>query len=131
MRLLRKVVKHILAEPLRLEMADYVIPIDKAIVKEEPETFPKCGTQGCIAGWTVMLNDTKTQKQRWNLVDKSPEFLFDRAQKLLGLTSDEAHRLFLEWNYRVGASGAMEVKDKVAALIAARKEGRAWVLEYN
>ncbi len=131
-KLLRRVVKHIMAEPLRLNMDNYAMDFPKSMSQEDPDLYPKCGTQGCIAGWAVMLTDTKTRKQRHELAcETSPDEFFNRAQKLLGLTDGEAGRLFLDYWCVGGEAAVAEVKRKTDALIAARKEGREWVLEYN
>lgn len=57
---LRTVAKHILEEPLRLYMDNWVLDVKKSsYFAEEVEDFngalPPCGTVACIAGWTVML----------------------------------------------------------------------------
>jgi hypothetical protein len=60
-KLLRKVKKHILEEPKRFIMGDWVVR------KEAPghqvcdddgnyRPFAKCGTAACIAGWTMLLS---------------------------------------------------------------------------
>lgn len=65
-RLLRKVQKHILDEPKRLDMLQW----------EYRSTVAPCGTQACIAGWTTIL-----AKKRVNKRDDYPRI----AAKLLGL----------------------------------------------
>lgn len=48
--LLRKVQAAILEEPKRLDMGDWVFLDSKSAMA------PACGTVGCIAGWSVLLN---------------------------------------------------------------------------
>lgn len=80
-KLLRKVKRHILAEPRRLEMNSWC---------ELSETAP-CGTSACLAGWSGILS---------GLVRKNEGGYFDCENwsaigaKALGLTRDEANRLF-------------------------------------
>ena len=50
-RLLRKVQKHILEEPRRLNMD---IILDDRVSARDPKN-PPCGTVGCIAGWAIVL----------------------------------------------------------------------------
>ncbi len=75
-KLLRRVQKHILAEPKRLLMSE-------GIVKGAPDTdydgsdkwgddydptvirMPACGTAGCIAGWSCLLGNPEFKKTRW------------------------------------------------------------------
>ena len=59
-KLLNKVKEHILAEPKRLRMEDWIVIKDKisaAQLADNMIDFADCGTVGCIAGWTVMLGD--------------------------------------------------------------------------
>lgn len=79
-KLLRKVQKHILAEPRRLNMN---VVVGKVDTSESP-----CGTVGCIAGWTCILSGV-------------PEADTDlrKAQSLLGLTREQRDRLFAEPRY--------------------------------
>ncbi len=65
--ILRKVAKHILAEPKRLNMADWIIR--KRIPKQKQHDgfagnikeygFARCNTAACIAGWIMLLYDGK------------------------------------------------------------------------
>ena len=92
--LAKKIRDHILAEPLRLNMADY---LNKK--GEEEETlwgyewdtgreykYPKCGTAACIAGWAYLLSGAKKLRLGQNI--------HTRARRLLGLTEKESHTLF-------------------------------------
>lgn len=72
-KLLRKVKKHILAEPARLVMADGLLlgtPGETrhyAPAYEEPGEciMPKCGTVGCIAGWACVLGQKDFEKSEY------------------------------------------------------------------
>ena len=50
--LLNKVKAHILEEPRRLEMVDWIMEGDEIPSPEKPP----CGTAACIAGWAAMLD---------------------------------------------------------------------------
>jgi hypothetical protein len=84
-KLLRRVAKHILEEPRRLNMS----------VGLEPSNAAPCGTTGCIAGWTALLSrkfthadvETCGVELRWTDVKNA-------AISKLGLTPDEASVLF-------------------------------------
>jgi hypothetical protein len=82
-KLLRKVKRHILEEPKRFLMST----IDTHGAPGE-ETgyggkFAKCGTAACICGWACALSGTAWREAR-----------FATAEKLLGITPNEAARLF-------------------------------------
>lgn len=66
-RLLRKVAKHIAAEPKRFIMGDLVqtslertFSFDGAATFNSEQKFPSCGTAACIAGWTCILSKKRT-----------------------------------------------------------------------
>jgi hypothetical protein len=84
-KLLRKVQKHILAEPKRVNMGTFIYR-----KKDEPdmcEKWPACGTVACIAGWAVTLSQKK--EMNYNAI---PE----RARRLLGLDWEQANYLFYD-----------------------------------
>lgn len=116
-KLLRKVVKHILAEPKRLVMGSWLqrklYEDDYIDANDIARPFPKCGTAGCIAGWTCELS----KKGHVRRIDWM-------AKRLLGLTTLEARRLFLpdQWPDRFGSGVADDGKKKTAAIAAARIE---------
>lgn len=56
-RLLRRIQKHILAEPRRLNMRDWNTTLRDP--RNLPDEMPPCGTVGCIAGWATMLSGKK------------------------------------------------------------------------
>jgi hypothetical protein len=79
-RLLRKIQKHILAEPRRFAMGivdKRGIAGDSERIKpdeynafnpyEDGQKFPDCGTMGCIMGWGRILGGRKYDRsQMWN-----------------------------------------------------------------
>lgn len=91
-KLLRRIKRHILAEPKRLRMStwlatrnDWTVLKGKFIFSHvsewgEPgsQPVPKCGTVGCISGWARVLS--------------GDEHGISRA--LLGLDDEQAERLF-------------------------------------
>jgi hypothetical protein len=113
--LLRKVKKHILAEPRRLEMNNWAVNVDE---EEAP-----CGTQACIAGWAVILGKGLTNnKKREKYIDRanthySMNFWHNTARKLLGLTQDQAYNLFQIHTNQRGQSGAIFMAKKIDELI--------------
>lgn len=66
-KLLRKVARHIEAEPRRLMMSDWIQHprVEGALVYDGSASgcqfhlFAKCNTAACIAGWTVLLSDKR------------------------------------------------------------------------
>ena len=81
-RLLRKIRKHILENPKRLDMGVFLFR-----EKTHPHyyKYPECGTVGCLAGWACVLSKE---------ADVPIAQLEDRAKKLLGLTPRQAGKLF-------------------------------------
>jgi len=109
--LMAKVVEHIKAEPKRFNMFTwlsrgkpgeiYSLCLDalsretgqplhrwNRLVKSTQE-FPACGTIGCIAGWTVNLDDP-VAAENLNTVSVPRA-----AREALGLTEWESNRLFI------------------------------------
>jgi hypothetical protein len=90
-KLLRRIQKHILAEPRRYNQNATIIKAEPgAKVRpdrgEDVNIVPACGTVACIGGWADILGAARGAKIR--------EFSFDRARKLLGLDEDQGIRLF-------------------------------------
>lgn len=128
-KLLRKVQKHILEEPKRFAMSNYLVK------KNEDETvfftgigrgnakkvynrnWPKCNTVACIAGWAVVLSgeDFTDYSFRWS----------SGAAELLDLTDEDSSRLFepTEWpkEFQKGTSNDGRM---ATARIAARRIDR-------
>lgn len=100
-RLLRRVAKHILAEPKRFAMSWWHAtgesgkPLTNGMFDEEniPQLIvPECGTVACIAGWAVVLNDGNG--------NYSAEEIHKRAKELLGDQADD--KLFGTCNWPNG-----------------------------
>ena len=82
-KLLRKVRRHILAEPKRVNMGRFIYR-----KKDDPEMlewWPACGTVACIAGWAVTLSG-----------EELPYHISARAEELLGLNWRQASYLFYD-----------------------------------
>lgn len=93
-KLLRKVQAHILEEPKRLHMGNWVRWTNKSD-KEKPA----CGTVGCIAGWSVLLTSRqgKTFRQKVSALmgDEKPDVETLAIQRLK-LTRPQCYRLFYQ-----------------------------------
>lgn len=94
-KLLRKIQKHILAEPKRYEQnvtITYGIPGEEIVADEsnpEPELlkaggFAPCGTAACIGGWGQLLGMKRPSKT----------FNWEQARRALGLDHSQAAKLF-------------------------------------
>ncbi len=87
--LLEKVRKHILEEPKRINMKNWIInPFilrDKFQELKYQNKLPACDTVGCIAGWALQVSS----KKKLTSFDKGD------AQVKLNLTYEQANRLFL------------------------------------
>lgn len=63
--LLRKVAKHILAEPKRYDQHNWILKgssiLSKSAVHNYEDDIPRCGTVGCLAGWICVLTGSKTR----------------------------------------------------------------------
>lgn len=90
-RLLRRIEKHILAEPRRMNMRFGL----------QRSTAAPCGTVGCIAGWAAKLSGAVSPEQFNKLVlDGSDIFPRDEAAAALKLPSwFDSNKLFYvgEW----------------------------------
>lgn len=93
-KLLRKVKKHILAEPKRF-----------CFHWARKSLEAPCGTRACIAGWTIILGaglmepfdadgDLVIPK---SLTRNKMGYYSGPASKLLGITEEQADRLFVYW----------------------------------
>jgi hypothetical protein len=110
-KLLRKIQRHILEEPKRLDMECF---IDRKADYVTVHEFPKCGTVGCIAAWAVTCS-TK---------EKVPySKIADRARKLLGITYLQADRLFYasRWPERFKRIDNTNPQTRLHAVITAKR----------
>src|SRR5437899_999101 len=82
-KLLRKVARHIAAEPIRFcgswYMASCHLP---------------CGTRACIAGWAVILGNRMKPEEIFTLDTNT---IRAKAEKLLRINADQSRRLFINW----------------------------------
>jgi len=114
---IKKVLKHITEDLRRLEMGIWGTFISEEELKEmrlsEKRNYPTCGTKACFAGWAVLL---EVKRNRWSkLFDSGGHMhvgsISRKAQKILGLTKEEARSLF------VGrACNEWEAKDQLISL---------------
>jgi len=104
-KLLRKIQKHILAEPRRLNMSHWAAPSHDA----------PCGTMACIAGWAVILTKRRGAEKFRRVAERLGIGLFPDpkritlnpstvAAKALRLDLDQKEKLFhtygWPWNFR-------------------------------
>lgn len=91
--LLRKIQKHILAEPLRYNQNATIARGDPGgevcmdVGDVEVQKAPTCGTIGCLAGWAHLLSIPENKRV-------NAKFSYAKARAALGLTLQEAQRLF-------------------------------------
>jgi hypothetical protein len=102
--LLRKVEEKILAEPSRFDMSTFV---DRGV----------CGTTYCIGGWAATLSGKEVSNKYHKDDSKDP------GQEELGLTDEEADRLFYTncWPEEFLPEGWQETDDDVSESITARQ----------
>jgi hypothetical protein len=90
-KLLRKIKSAILREPKRIDM-------HRSIGQEYSQDGPRCGTVGCIAGWTLLLSERKPHeawhKTRERARADSWWSMATRAIRLLRITSYQGKKLF-------------------------------------
>lgn len=117
-KLLKQVRDAILREPRRVNMT----------ISLTEREGPRCGTVGCIAGWTLMLDEHNKQPRKgWGAARvKILEKFADpvnwgafpnwrkmalKARKLLGITREQAEGLFHVGNWPADAQEAYEAAD--------------------
>lgn len=131
--LLKQIVKHLREEPKRYNQSNW----GKRVEVTEPGA-PACGTQGCIAGWATLLS---VPQELWTnlfaggvfyplavedgggwLRDLHKSAASNVAQRLLGLTDEEAYGLFSANNQssKRGEAGVAEATRKIRLLIQSR-----------
>jgi hypothetical protein len=79
---LSEVRKLILQEPLRYDQTNI---LSFKEIDNEYDTYPSCGTVGCIAGWITVLTCPKPKRET---------FPWDYAVDRLGLTWEQSIALF-------------------------------------
>lgn len=107
-KLYDKMVKHIAEEKERFDM---LVPVElaneqgKVVVYDFGNQYtlkPPCGTVACAAGWAVLLGEPgriRDKAKKW--AKKDWDGVFSKARRLLGITGDEAYKLFhhKNWDY--------------------------------
>lgn len=83
--LLLKVKQHILEEPKRLNMHNWIERYTVPEV-EQSKYLPSCGTVGCIAGWSFLLGIDSTASEM--------TFNFTKTLDLLDIDELQAENLF-------------------------------------
>lgn len=108
-RLLRRVKKHILEEPRRLDMSDWV----------ETSKVSPCGTTACIAGWTLLLKLPPKERRavlvepdayvkRDMLTAGERAMFLEHAENALELDRCQSMRLFYDDNWPKGFDRAFD-----------------------
>lgn len=102
--LLEKVRKLITEDPRRLNMSTWGSKENSEAAKRNSITeFPECGTVACLAGWTLLANagDQKAWGKKFDADGylKSSIGVPIQAAKLLGISEDEAHNVFLNTHW--------------------------------
>ncbi len=106
--------------PIDARGADLAAEVLKAIAADPEKhkqsdwgTKTACGTTMCVAGWTTWLTGEAGFRQSYlpeeqflNVID-TDSFVEERAKELLGLSDDDAERLFYYMN-NDGARAALE-----------------------
>jgi hypothetical protein len=87
-RLLRKVAAHILAEPKRLVMEDWI-----RRDFSDGSSKPPCGTAACIAGWALELTRKPGQRR------PRPDHHSALGSELLGMMDPETYEKATDYSY--------------------------------
>lgn len=116
-KLLRKIQRHILAEPRRYDQnAIFTRGLTPGDIYEEGHVVPSCGTIACIGGWAGALSKQKRPTD-WNNYENTLRF----AQRVLRLDDRQATRLF------AGTGGGWPERFDTAYEKAKTPRGRALV----
>jgi hypothetical protein len=95
-QLLDEVAAAILAEPKRLDMRRWVMPLRWLKQHRSPTTVPMCGTVACVAGWIYSMADPEglAREARGNAIgDVGSPTIGAIARKLLGQSAFSDYRL--------------------------------------
>jgi hypothetical protein len=78
-KLLRRIQKHILAEPRRLEMSMWVRKGKPEIDSYQSDsgyvTYPQCGTAACIGGWALIISKKTVNNNGLNTGNRAAQLL--------------------------------------------------------
>jgi hypothetical protein len=120
-KLLRKIQKHILAEPKRFIMGAWIqrrthnVDFSCDIANLTPRTiFPDCGTAACIAGWAILLSRG---------IEYNPEMPRIEAKHLLKIQTPQDSKLFqvAAWPIALRKRFRKAKRRETAAKIAAER----------
>lgn len=131
-KLLRKVKKHILEEPKRFFMGDYIrkgspgkqlgfcaepTSVNAHNPFERKQPIAKCGTAACIAGWSCLLGMRKKE------LAEDVFFYDEKAGELLGIDHRQRRALFeaYRWPERFRAEYSQAETPAERARIAAER----------
>jgi len=79
-------------EPKRYDQGDWMKLVEQGYSSDfVAEQMPSCGTIGCVAGWVDLL---VTGRPTIVKVDLFADDTMTRARRILGLTKDQAGKLF-------------------------------------
>jgi hypothetical protein len=123
-RLIRRIIKHILAEPKRYCQEDTIAngePGELILGVNYNQKFATCGTAACIGGWAYLLSE-KHPTSHWDTCT-----ILDKGGRALGLTDYQQEVLFTglpgaEWpqpyaeNYRKAKTPAGRTRTAVRLL---------------
>lgn len=152
--LFRKVIKHILAEPLRLNMAVVEIhknekPGDDGVyyddgqirqfnydyeresVSTREREFAKCDTAACFAGWGMILNGDSPRKRKgmnWDLYGRKAFGLNERRAEILFHVDNWPHPFRYKYQHALTDKAAAKV---AAALLQKVLDTNGGVLDYE
>ena len=96
-RLLRRVAKHILAEPLRYNQDEIVCRLTPQDDSYHGRQIPACKTIACIGGWLHIL----TAKRRIGSLESLP---FRKFKNLLGIKESALYKL-TAYSWNAGENG--------------------------
>ncbi len=129
-KFLKQIAATILEHPKQFRMESFFSTINS--MEQRPD---RCGTACCIAGWAIALAENLKPNEAWDSVceTEGEAEAHDIAKELLGLTENQADRLFYheEWPHefrdRYNCARSTTQKATVAAKRLARfikTEGR-------
>jgi hypothetical protein len=120
-KLLRKVQRHILAEPRRLNMG-YLAK------HQEGPGAPACQTVGCIAGWASILGSRKVEwpaDEEGDVLVEGTNELWTLGRHKLRLTEGQTKRLFTEPGQEDNAAGLLGWPERLSQAYQKAKSAAA------